>query len=138
MNVLTNMTIRASRDPLAEEFHNQIVEPEELANATTVGARSDTATISIVDTSTGNLAAYAVIGYDDAGMVVIYAARSWMKGLGAVALKGLFNGAQAISKPLRVHAENIRAYARMMGASEVLAAIDADGVNMGVFDGQQE
>ncbi|MCD9147867.1 hypothetical protein [Pseudophaeobacter flagellatus] len=135
MKALTNSRFSTSLAPLPERFHGQIADAAELALALEVGARPDTATISIENRDTGELAAYAVIGPDDDGMVVIYVARSWLTGLGAMAIRGLFGAAQCISSPLRVHADQIRTYARILGAENALSAIDADGVPMGVFHG---
>ena len=126
--------VTASADVLPARFHGQL-EADELALVCKVGARSDTATISIEDTDAGTLMAYAVIGRDEGGMVTIYAARSWLTGLGAVAIKGLFGASKVMGAPMRVHTERLQAYARILGADIALDAFDADGLSMGVFHG---
>lgn len=136
MNVLTHSRITATTECLPARHHAQITDPEELARCIEVGTRADTATLLVENVDTGELAAYAVIGRDEGGMVTIYAARSWLTGLGAMALKGLFGAAQVINAPLRVHTDKLRTYARAIGADTALDAIDADGVPMGVFHGQ--
>lgn len=139
MKELTNARFAASVAPLDARYHAQITDPEELALVLRVGARDDTATITIGNNDTGELAAYAVIGRDDDNMVVIYAARTWLRGMAAMALKGLFGSAQVINAPLRVHLkklQHLQAYAKMFGAGTALEGLDGDGLPMGIFDGQ--
>jgi len=130
---LTNARVTATRDGIPEQYRAQITDATELERIDHLTERSDVATLTIEDTKQGTLAAYAFIGRDDSGMFTIYAARSWLTGLGAVAIAGLFGASKVISTPLRVHTEKLEAYARMMGADLSQVALDGDGVPMGVF-----
>lgn len=117
------------------------LEGTERADYEEVAGRSDTVTLYVEDADKGQLMAYAVVGRDADGLAVIYAARSWLTGLGAIALKSLFSAAKGAGTALRVHpsaplrlpVETIRTYARMMGADTALQGVDADGVKMGFF-----
>ena len=137
MNELTNARFAATLAPLAEEFHNRIADADELALVLEVGARDDTATITIVNNDTGDLAGYAVIGRDDQGWLTIYAARTWLRGpMAAMAFRGLFGASQVMKAPLRIHSERVAKYAKILGVDIALDAIDGGGLPMGVFDGQ--
>lgn len=95
--------------------------------------RGDTVSLTVTDGA--RLVGYAVMGWDDADMVTVYAARSLNHFLARAAMMGIFGAAQIMGAPLRVHTEKLRAMARMLGAEKALAALDGDRVPMGVFDG---
>lgn len=114
-------------------------DPAERAHVADVSGRDDTATLLVRDRA-GELVGYAVIGRDEAGAVAVYAARAIGGGfIVKAALVGLFGAAQVIGAPLRFHVEDmrgrLRAAARMMGAPDFSAALDADGIPQGVFRG---
>lgn len=135
---MINYRISATAKPFPEEHAPQVTDVDELALVREVSARDDTAMVLVEDRDKGTLAAYAVLGFDEDGTVTIYAARSWLKGMGAIALQGLFKGATVINRPMRVHTETLerfKAYAKMLGASEALEALDADGIRQGVYYG---
>lgn len=134
MNELTNARFAATLAPLAAEFHAQITDRSELELVLKVGARRDTATITITNNDTGALAGYAVIGDDAADHVVIYAARTWLRGpLAAMAFKGLFGAAGVMQRPLRIHTDRLKKYAKLLGADTFAGGEDADGLPMGFF-----
>lgn len=138
--MIGNIRFRATSDPIAPDQMDKITCAVERDRVATVGARPETVTVTVTDKDAGEMMAYAVIGEDAQGVLTIYAARSWIKGLGAVALKGFFQGATVVDKPLRVHADDrarIAAYAKMMGCdlTAALPAVDANGVGQGVFHG---
>lgn len=112
------------------DYLNQL-QADEMAAVTDLASRDDTATLIVTD---GNrLMGYAVFGQDNADMVTIYAARSLDSFVARAALTGLFGAAQVLGQPLRVHTSKLRAMARFMGAGQAIAALDGDGVPMGVF-----
>ncbi len=135
MKLPENLRITSTLADLPEHHRDQLDNPGELDNLDTLQARNDTALLLIEDTDTGRVLAYARLGLGDAGEVVIYAARSWLTGLGKMALMGLFGTATAVNKPMRVHAEKLRTYARMMGAEHMFDAWDGDGIPQGVYHG---
>ena len=108
---------------------------EEAAHVLEVSSRGDTVTICIEDADKDMLIGYAVIGSDDNGMFTIYAARTMLGKLAEMALRAFFGVAQIAGKPLRVHAEKMQGFARMMGATDCFETVDTDGVKMGVFNG---
>lgn len=132
MNILGDTTRVAVSETLPADFRAQLP-GDELGHVMTVGARDDTFCLTVSNPENGDLLAYAIVGPDDGGMVTIYAARSWLTGLGAMAIKSLFGASHIMGQPLRVHTERLRTYARMLGADNALEAIDGDGLPMGVF-----
>lgn len=136
MNILPHARVSSTNQAFPDRFKEQLG-AEELALVEDVSSWDDTRTLLVEDMKTGTLAAYAVIGPADDGMLAIYAARSWFKGLAAHAIKGLFNGASILGKPMFVHTEKIAAYARILGAEHAFEAMDTDGVPLGVFAGQK-
>lgn len=106
---------------------------EEAALVGEVSARDDT--VSLIVRDGDKLAGYAVMGFDAADMVTVYAARSVNHFLARAAMAGIFGAAQILGKPLRVHTDKLRVLARMLGAKEALACLDGDGLPMGVFHG---
>ena len=100
-----------------------------------VGARDDTASLIVTDGDTGGLLAYAIIGTDIGGMVTVYAANVFLPGLGKYALTALLGASKVVGKPLRIHTDKVQAMAAAMGAKEAFAAVDLDGLPMGVFNG---
>ena len=99
-----------------------------------VSARPETVSMIIRDGV--KLLGYAVYGLDDGGkMVIVYAARSFSSFVAKAAMTGIFGAAQVLGVPMRVHTDKLRSMARMMGASQVVAALDGDGLRVGVFDG---
>lgn len=136
MALFPNARIVATREALPLELLACIPDEAERRKALELGGLSTNATLYVANTDTGDLMAYAVISQTDVtGQIIILQARSFLTGLGAAALAGLFKGAQAISKPLVVHAHSLKGFARMMGASDVLDVLDSDGVNLGIYDG---
>lgn len=129
--------IRISRDVngLPGQHLKQLTDEVERINVGTVSARPDTFAIYIEEKTTGELIAYAIVGIDDGGMLTIYAGRALVAGIGEIAFKGLFGAARIMGKPLRVHSNRPRMYARMMGATKFDKIFDADGVPQGVFYG---
>lgn len=131
-----NMRFTATRGGFPNQHSHQL-EGWELENLPDLCARDDTVLLIVEDTKKGSLIAYGVVGIDDGDMFTIYAARSVVAGIGAAAVKGLFGASKIAGKPMRVHAESVRTYARILGATDALETLDSDGVKMGVFNGQQ-
>lgn len=119
---------------LPDEFIDTL-EADEAELLREVTPREDTVTIYIVDLDNNSLAGYVCFGMDGSDMLTVYAAHSFIKGLGQMAFQGLFGVAKVVEKPLRVHTSKIRTFARAIGADEWLEAVDADGLPMGVFNG---
>lgn len=107
---------------------------QDRAHAAAMSARADTKTLLV--RGAAGLDAYGVFGIDAGGVVVIYAARAMRTGIGSMAFRAMFGAAHVTGHPIRVHSDKIRAMARMIGATEFAAAIDADGIRQGVFRGQ--
>lgn len=99
-----------------------------------VSGRADTVSLIITDAAEA-LVGYAVIGFDDNDMVTIYAARSFNSVVAKVAIKAIFGASEVLGVPMRVHTERLDKFARWVGAKSFRAAIDGDGVPMGVFGG---
>jgi hypothetical protein len=132
-----NSRIVTTLSAMPLEYLACIVDKQERFDVAELGAKAGMATLYIVDTDSNKLMAYAVLSKNDDGAeLMIMRARSYLTGLGKMALAGLFKGAQAVSMPITVHAHSLRGFAKMMGADEVLSYIDTDGVSMGTFDGQ--
>lgn len=107
---------------------------EEAAIVAEVSARPDTVSMIIRDGVA--LLGYAVYGLAPADdLVIVYAARSFNSWAAKAAMTGIFGAAQVLGVPMRVHTDRLKSMARMMGASKVLAALDGDGLRVGVFDG---
>lgn len=136
-SLFPNARIVATQAALPLELLACIPDEDERRDVLELGGMSCTATLYVQNTDTGKLMAYAVLSTTtEEGKVLIMRARSFLTGLGKAALAGIFKGAQTVSKPLTVHADSLRGFARMMGAEEALAGLDADGVRMGVFNGK--
>lgn len=127
--------VRASIEAMPEALIATLPDEAERENVRKTSAYDTTATLTVIDTDKDELMAYAVYGHDDNNHLTIYAARCFLAGMGAIALKSLFGVSKVVGTPLRVHAEKVKTFARMMGAEEALDAIDGDGVPMGVFHG---
>lgn len=110
------------------------LEADEAALVAEVSARQDTMTILLCDGD--KTVGYAVFGMDAHDIVTIYAARSINHLTTKVAMKAFFGVSQILGKAVRVHTEKLDGMARMMGATSFRAAIDSDGIPMGVFGGQ--
>ncbi|DBA35671.1 TPA_inf: hypothetical protein gp_08 [Marinomonas phage YY] len=126
-----------SQDPIPAEYLVRLsdVEQERLQR---LSDRGDVHFLTVMNKSC--LAAYAALGRDANGMLTIYAAHSFVVGLGAAAISGLFQGATYVDAPMRVHADDearAKAYAKMAGVdlSKVTMTTDADGVGQGVYNG---
>lgn len=128
-----SLSLSVTRDQLGADVLAAL-RPEEVELVADVSARSDTA--SLVLRQAGAVIGYAVFGWDAAEMVTVYAARCWNNMLARAAMMGIFGAAQVAGSPLRVHADKLRTMARYMGAKDAFAAIDGDGIPMGVFDGK--
>lgn len=125
------MKMRFSSLPMAEEMAGQL-EAVEAQQVKELGAREDTFTMTFSEGDA--LRGYAVFSPDDvAGYVVIYMARSMMKGLAQMVASSLFGAASLAGKPLRVHTTKLQGVAAMMGANLADLAADADGLPMGIF-----
>lgn len=109
-------------------------DPSEAALVAMLSARDDTMSIIVMDTD-NKLAGYAVFGFDRDDMLTIYAARSINHFMTKVAMKAYFGAAQILGVPVRVHTEKVREMAKMMGATDFIAALDGDKLPMGVFYG---
>jgi hypothetical protein len=117
------------------EFPSAMLAQIEAGEAALVVELMQRGEVALVVSEGGKLAGYAVFGFDEGGMVTVYAARSFNSFLARAAMLGIFGAAQIIGAPVRVHTEKLRAMARMMGADKALAALDGDGLPMGVFHG---
>lgn len=107
---------------------------DEAAIVAEVSARPDTVSMIIRDGV--KLLGYAVYGLDDEGkMVIVYAARAFSSFVAKAAMQGIFGASQVLGVPMRVHTDKLRSMARMMGAGSVVAALDGDGLRVGVFNG---
>lgn len=125
----------AQKENLSAELLAGLAEAE-AEHVRNVGDRDDTAALIVTEGQGGKLLAYAILGMDEGGMVVIYAANTFLTGLGKMALQALLGASEVLGAPLRVHSEKVQAMARAMGASEALETLDAEGIPMGVFRGQ--
>lgn len=127
-----SLTLSVTLDALGPDVMT-LLAPNEAELVAEVSARSDTA--SLVIRQAGAVIGYAVFGRDAADMVTVYAARCWANMVARAAMAGIFGAAQVIGSPLRVHTEKLRVMARFIGAKDAIAAIDGDGLPMGIFDG---
>lgn len=127
-----SLTLSVTLDALGPDVLAAL-RPDEAELVAEVSARSDTA--ALILRQAGAVIGYAVFGRDAADMVTVYAARCWNNMLARAAMAGIFGAAQVAGSPLRVHTEKLRAMARYLGAKEAIAAIDGDGLPMGIFDG---
>lgn len=121
-------------DGLPPELVAQL-DATEAQNAGEVAARADTVTITILDAN-GAVIGYAVFGLDHGDMLAVYYARSMVKVFGPMMMKQFFGVAEVMGKPLRVHVDSIRdikAKARMFGATVALEGEDGDGIMQGIF-----
>lgn len=125
----------AQKENLSADLLAGLAEAE-AAHVRDVGDRDDTAALIVTEGQGGKLLAYAILGMDDGGMVVIYAANTFMNALTKISLKALLGASEVLGAPLRVHSDRVKGMARAMGASEALETLDAEGIPMGVFRGQ--
>lgn len=125
----------ATAQPFPADLLATLPDQTERDRVAEVSARPDTAALIVTNCETGEVFAYAVYGNDGGGMLAIYAARVVGGGPATkLMFRGLLGASEVLGKPLRVHSDNVQAMARMMGAGDVLEAIDGDGVNMAVFE----
>ena len=112
---------------------------DEADHVRTVQAGDDRAAIWVEDG--GDLVAYAVLGRDAGGALMIFAARAIEAGVGREALRGLLGTAEIMGQPLRVHADAAAAMARLAGGKLKKRFPDPDGILQAVIggrDGQQK
>ena len=111
--------------------------PDEARTVNEVAARDDTATIVILDDA-GTVLGWLVYGPSDPpNEVVLYAGRAEQNGMARIMLRSMFGVSQIMGQPMRMHTDKFAQYARMIGAPYATAAVDADGLPMGVFHGVQ-
>lgn len=125
------MKVRITVKPMEAEQLAQIEDKKESDLVAEVSARDNTYTITICEGD--KLQGYAVFGSDAGGLTAVYAARSFVPVLGPMMMKTFLGVAQVTGAPIRVHTEKLKAMARTMGAKFAVAAVDADGIEHGVF-----
>lgn len=130
----TNTRVVLTRDAMPAEYLEGL-DADEKAHIIETGEFENTSTIYVVDLDKNSLFAYAVIGPDDVGMFMIYAARTMGGLMAEIALRSFFGVAQVLGKPLRVHTDKMKAFARVIGATDFEAMVDGDGLPQGVFHG---
>jgi len=127
------MRVALTPATISEKFLAQL-SGDELDCVAETSARPDTASIVVSDGET--LLAYAVFGFDDGGLVNIYAARADKMGFaGTALLRSMFGAAQVLGKPLTVHSDKVRAMARAIGATDFEQSFNELGEKFGVFNG---
>lgn len=130
--IMTGIDVSVTTNCLGGDVLDHL-DADEAALVAEVSGRADTA--SIVLRQGGAVIGYAVFGLDVSDMVTVYAARAWRSMVARATMQGIFGASQVLGVPLRVHAERVRAMARYMGATNAVAAIDGDGIPMGLFHG---
>lgn len=127
------MKIEMFAGQMAPDFLTFIArtDPTEAAIVAELSGREDT--ISLLVTDSEKMVGYAVFGFDVDDIITVYAARSVNHFLTKCAMRAYFGAAQVLGVPVRVHTEKVRQMARMMGATDFLAALDGDKVPMGIF-----
>jgi hypothetical protein len=126
--------INVSLEVLPDEILSTL-EPVEAEGAAEVSTRKDTTSIWVTDIK-GKVICYFVFGWDKGDMVAVYYARAMVPVLGPMMMKQFFGVTQVLGVPMRVHADSIReikAKARMFGATFAAAGKDSDGILQGIF-----
>ena len=125
------MKARVTKEPFPADLLAQL-NSDEADHVAACSARPDTFTIFAQNGE--NLIGYVVFGKEEGGdILVVYAARALVSGLGPMMMRQLLGVAEVLGQPLRVHTDKVRAMARIMGADVAIEARDVDGLLHGVF-----
>lgn len=131
--------IRVTQKPLSGAVLGA-VKGAERDGALEVSQRADTLTITVQDAK-GGAVGYAVFGMDEANMLAVYYARSFVPIFGPLMMREFFGVAEVAGVPLRVHLHKLRelqSKAKLFGANMAVEAVDADGILQGVFANVQQ